>query len=57
MVVLFQLDRDMPGMGILENVPVHFKTTNPRGKFTAKYTNTGSTDKYKESGAGWKQFS
>ncbi|MFT5728825.1 MAG: hypothetical protein ACI8PB_002985 [Desulforhopalus sp.] len=38
------------------NVPVHFKTTNPRGKFTAKYTNTGSTDSAKKAGLGGKNF-
>lgn len=38
------------------NIPVHFKTNNARGKFTAKYTNTGSTDYAKKAGLGGNNF-
>jgi len=33
-----------PWTGYMLDVPVHFKTTNARGKYIGKYTNTGSTD-------------
>ncbi|TKB23944.1 hypothetical protein FCL47_19945 [Desulfopila sp. IMCC35006] len=43
------------GLSMLD-VPVHFKTTNPRGKFTAKYTNTGSTDSAKKAALGGRNY-
>lgn len=35
---------------------VHFKTTNPRGKWTSKYTNTGSSSAFKAASLGGNRY-
>ncbi len=37
-------------------VPVHFKTTNPRGKWTAHYTNTGTSNGEGKAGLGGNNY-
>lgn len=45
-----------PWMESSGDYDVHFKTTNPRGKWTAKYTNTGSTSVTDKAGLGGRYF-